>query len=68
MRMSQVVVTIGQAEPALQEEWRITARVVQVLCDPETEQLVGVETPSIERIDVSPQLAAEKATTGFCAR
>ncbi len=60
-RGGEVVVTIGHAEPALQQERRVAGRVVQVLGDPQTEQVVGVEIGAVEHVDVGAQQAPESS-------
>ena len=46
-RRVEVVVAVGHPEPALQEERRVAGRLVQVLRDPEAEEVVGVEVGAL---------------------
>ena len=57
----EVVVAVGHAEAALQQEGRVARRVVEVLRDPQAEQVVGVRVGGVEHVDVGAQRAAERA-------
>ena len=54
-RRIEVVASVGHAEAALQQERDVLGRIAQILRDPETEEVVGVEVGRIEGIDVRAQ-------------
>src|ERR1700720_291544 len=60
-RRIEVVTGVGHSETALEEKWHVPLRTVEVLCNPETEKVVGVHLRGIQYIDVRPQGAAEKS-------
>ena len=61
LRRVEVVLAVGHAEAALQQERRIAARVVQVLGHPEAEQVVRVEIGRVQHVHVCAQRAADQA-------
>ena len=66
-RRVEVVVAIGHGKPALQEERRILRRVVEILRDPEPEDVVGVELRVVEHVHVRAHGPAEVARERLCA-
>ena len=64
-RLVEVVVAVRHAQAALQQEGRIAGRVVEVLRDPEAEQVVGVEIRVVQHVDVGAQRASERASEGM---
>ncbi len=61
LRRIQVVLPIRHAQAALQENRRISARIVQILSYPQAKQIVGVELCVVQRVNVRPQRAPELA-------
>ena len=57
----EVVLAVGHVEPALEQEGRVAGRVVEVLGDPQAEQVVGVEVRGVEHVHVGAQRLAERA-------
>ena len=56
-RRVEVVVAVGHSQAALQQEGRIAAGVVEVLRDPEAEEVGGVEVRVVQDVDVGAQRA-----------
>jgi hypothetical protein len=50
-----VVAPVGQAEATLEQERGVLGWIVEVLGDPEAEQVLGVEVGVVERVDVGPE-------------
>jgi hypothetical protein len=69
-RRIDVIVAIGQAEAPLQQVRRVAIRLIEVLRDPQAEQVLGIEVGRVQRIDVGPQAAAdpggERGPIGNC--
>jgi hypothetical protein len=57
----EVVAPVGHLQPALNQEGGVVRGVVQVLGDPEAEQVRGVEVGRVEDVDVGPERGAEVA-------
>ena len=51
-RRVEVVIPVGHPEAALQEIRRVARRIVEVLRDPQAEDVIGVKVRVVERIDV----------------
>ena len=57
----EVVAAVGHAESALQKKWHVSVRMVEILCDPQPEQIVRIDIGGIQNIDIGAKRAAEKA-------
>ena len=63
-----IVVAVGHAEAALEQIGEIVRRVGQALCDPDSEEVAGLEVGVVQRIHIRAQLPAQATGESMAIR